>query len=147
MSINSVDLLSEIKLPNHLIKLNTKIGNNGLNEVKNIPIELFLNNDRVGQVVSQFDPNKYKDFMFQVFPGKTGIINGKIVIPDDDFLLDNFRNFDLVIPSQIAIKIIGNSEEELLLLDLVLNAITGNTGLLQVERQLTSNIQKLPLKI
>ena len=45
MSINSVDLLSEIKLPNHLIKLNTKIGNNGLNEVKNIPIELFLNNN------------------------------------------------------------------------------------------------------
>ena len=143
MSINSVDLLSEIKLPNHLIKLNTKIGNNGLNEVKNIPIELFLNNKRVGQVVSQFNPNKYKDFMFQVFPGQTGIINGKIVIPDDDFSLDNSRNFDLVIPSQIAIKIIGNSEEQLLLLDLVLNAITGNTGLLQVERQLTSNIDRI----
>ena len=143
MSINSVDLLSEIKLPNHLIKLNTKIGNNGLNEVKNIPIELFLNNKRVGQVVSQFNPNKYKDFMFQVFPDQTGIINGKIVIPDDDFSLDNSRNFDLVIPSQIAINIIGNSEEELLLLDLVLNAITGNTGLLQVEKQLTSNIDRI----
>ena len=60
--------------------------------------------------------------MFQVFPGKTGIINGKIVIPDDDYSLDNSRNFDLVIPSQIAIKIIGKSENELLLLDLALNA-------------------------
>jgi hypothetical protein len=140
ISITSVDILSEIKLPNHLIKLNTNLGNNGVSEVKNIPIELFLNNDRVGQVVSKFNPDKYKDFMFQVFPGQTGIINGKIVIPDDDFLLDNYRNFDLVIPSQITIKIIGNSEEELLLLDLALNAITGNTGLLKVDKQLSSKI-------
>ncbi len=56
------------------------------------------------------------------------------------FLLDNYRNFDLVIPSQITIKIIGNSEEELLLLDLALNAITGNTGLLKVDKQLSSKI-------
>ena len=95
---------------NHLIKLNTNLENNGINEVKNIPIELFLNNERVGQVVSKFNPDKYKDFMFQVFPGQTGIINGKIVIPDDDYSLDNYRNFDLVIPDQIALKIIGKSE-------------------------------------
>jgi len=143
ISIKSVNILSEIKLPNHLIKLNTNLGNNGINEVKNIPIELFLNNERVGQVVSQFEPNKYKDFMFQVFPGKTGIINGKIVIPDDDYSLDNSRNFDLVIPSQIAIKIIGKSENELLLLDLALNAISGNTGLLQVDKELKSNIDRI----
>ena len=143
ISITSVDILSEIKLPNHLIKLNTNLGNNGVSEVKNIPIELFLNNDRVGQVVSRFNPDKYKDFMFQVFPGQAGIINGKIVIPDDDFSLDNYRNFDLVIPSQITIKIIGNSEEELLLLDLALNAITGNTGLLKVDKQLSSKIDRI----
>ena len=143
ISIKSVDILSEIMLPNHIIKLNTNLENNGLNEVKNIPIELLLNNERVGQVVSQFEPGKYKDFMFQVYPGQTGIIKGKIVIPEDDYLLDNYRNFDLVIPSQIAIKIIGKSEEELLLLDLVLNAITGNTGLLQIDKQLSSNIDRI----
>jgi len=143
ISIKSVDILSEIMLPNHLIKLNTNLGNNGINEVKNVPIELFLNNERVGQVVSQFQPNKYKDFMFQVFPGKTGIINGKIVIPDDDYLLDNYRNFDLVIPNQIAIKIISKSQDELFLLDLALNSITGNTGLLHVDKKLSSNIDRI----
>ena len=114
-------------MPNHLIKLSTSLDNNGIDEIKNVPIELFLNQERVGQVVSQFEPNKYKDFMFQVFPGKTGIINGKIVIPDDDYSLDNYRNFDLVIPDQIALKIIGKSEEDLMLLDLALYAIKGNT--------------------
>jgi len=143
ISIKSVDILSEIKLPNHLIKLNTNLGNNGINEVKNIPIELFLNNERVGQVVSQFEPNKYKDFMFQVFPGKTGIINGKIVIPDDDYLLDNYRNFDLVIPNQIAVKIISKSKDDLFLLDLALNAITGNTGLLHIDKKLSSNMDRI----
>ena len=143
ISIKSVNILSEIKLPNHLIKLNTNLENNGINEVKNIPIELFLNNERVGQVVSQFEPNKHKDFMFQVFPGKTGIINGKIVIPDDDFPMDNFRNFDLVIPNQIAVKVIGQSMEELFLLDLALSAITGETELLLIDRDLSDDVERL----
>ena len=143
ISIMSVDILSEIKLPNHLIKLSTSLDNNGIDEIKNVPIELFLNQERVGQVVSQFEPNKYKDFMFQVFPGKTGIINGKIVIPDDDYSLDNYRNFDLVIPDQIAIKIIGKSKEDLMLLDLALNAIKGNTELLQIEKRISSELERV----
>ena len=143
ISIKSVDILSEIKLPNHLIKLSTSLDNNGIDVIKNVPIELFLNQERVGQVVSQFEPNKYKDFMFQVFPGKTGIINGKIVIPDDDYSLDNYRNFDLVIPDQIALKIIGKSEEDLMLLDLALNAIKGNTELLQIEKRISSKLERV----
>ena len=143
ISIKSVDILSEIKLPNHLIKLSASLDNNGIDVIKNVPIELFLNQERVGQVVSQFEPNKYKDFMFQVFPGKTGIINGKIVIPDDDYSLDNYRNFDLVIPDQIALKIIGKSEEDLMLLDLALNAIKGNTELLQIEKRISSKLERV----
>jgi len=107
ISVSEVSVLSQIKLPNHLVKLNTRVGNGGMTEKRNIPVELYLNDERVGQVVSHFQPSRFKDFMFQVYPGKTGIINGKIVIPDDDFPLDNFRNFELVIPNQIAVKVVG----------------------------------------
>ena len=95
---------------------------------------MYLNDERVGQIVSQFQPSKFKDFMFQVYPGKTGIINGKIVIPADDFPMDNFRNFDLVKQNQIAVKVIGQSMEELFLLDLALSAITGETELLLIDK-------------
>jgi uncharacterized membrane protein len=81
--------------------------------------------------------------LFQVYPGKTGIINGKIVIPDDDFSMDNFRNFVLVIPNQIAVKVIGQSMEELFLLDLALSAITGETELLVIDRYLSNDVERL----
>tara|TARA_B100000470_G_scaffold96226_1_gene74282 strand:- start:77 stop:2143 length:2067 start_codon:yes stop_codon:yes gene_type:complete len=143
ISISEVSVLSQIKLPNHLVKLNTRVGNGGVTDKRNIPVELYLNNERVGQIVSQFEPSKFKDFMFQVYPGKTGIINGKIVIPDDDFPMDNFRNFDLVIPNQIAVKVIGQSMEELFLLDLALSAITGETELLLIDRDLSDDVERL----
>jgi len=143
ISISEVSVLSQIKLPDHLVKLNTRVGNGGVTDKRNIPVELYLNDERVGQVVSQFQPSKFKDFMFQVYPGKTGIINGKIVIPDDDFSMDNFRNFDLVIPNQIAVKVIGQSIEELFLLDLALSAITGETELLLIDRHLSDDVERL----
>ena len=143
ISISEVSVLSQIKLPNHLVKLNTRVGNSGVIDKRNIPVELYLNDERVGQIVSQFEPSKFKDFMFQVYPGKTGIINGKIVIPDDDFPMDNFRNFDLVIPNQIAVKVIGQSMEELFLLDLALSAITGETELLLIDRDLSDDVERL----
>ena len=143
ISVSEVNVLSQIKLPNHLIKLNTRVGNGGVIEKRNIPIELYLNDERVGQVVSQFQPSRFKDFMFQVYPGETGIINGKIVIPDDDFPLDNFRNFDLVIPNQIAVKVIGQSVEELFLLELALNAIIGETELLLIDRHVSDDLERL----
>ena len=143
ISISEVSVLSQIKLPNHLVNLNTRVGNGGVTDKRNIPVELYLYNERVGQIVSQFEPSKFKDFMFQVYPGKTGIINGKIVIPDDDFPMDNFRNFDLVIPNQIAVKVIGQSMEELFLLDLALSAITGETELLLIDRDLSDDVERL----
>jgi len=143
ISISEVSVLSQIKLPNHLVKLNTRIGNGGVTEKRNIPVELYLNDERVGQVVSQFQPSKFKDFMFQVYPGETGIINGKIVIPDDDFPLDNFRNFELVIPNQIAVKVIGQSVKELFLLELALNAIIGETELLLIDRHVSDDLERL----
>ena len=143
ISVSEVSVLSQIKLPNHLVKLNTRVGNGGMTEKRNIPVELYLNDERVGQVVSHFQPSRFKDFMFQVYPGKTGIINGKIVIPDDDFPLDNFRNFELVIPNQIAVKVVGQSVEELFLLDLALSAITGDTELLLLDRQVSDDVERL----
>ena len=73
-----------------LLRLNTNIENMGKNEIRSLPVELYLNNERVGQIVSNFKTKTSKDFSFQVYPGKSGVIKGKIEIPPDDFILDNF---------------------------------------------------------
>ena len=64
LSINTVSTINQMKLPNHLLKLNTKIENSGDIERTGVPIELYLNEERIGQIISSFMPNRSKDFLF-----------------------------------------------------------------------------------
>ena len=54
VSISHISAVSQIKLPNHLLKLKTKIENMGPIERRNVPVELYINEERVGQIVSHF---------------------------------------------------------------------------------------------
>ena len=38
LSINTVSTINQMKLPNHLLKLNTRIENSGNSERRNVPI-------------------------------------------------------------------------------------------------------------
>ncbi len=145
LSLREVQAVSQIRLPNHLLKLNTRITNDGKTVKKNHAVELYLNNERLGQVVSTFQPEKTKEFLFQAYPGKSGIIRGKVILPDDDFALDNQWNFELPIPEQIAITLVGNSKEELFLLETALSSIDNQSGFLFIRPQITSSINRLYL--
>ncbi len=73
MGILHASPANRIKTLGQLIKLDTRVKNTG-NEVKpNTPLELIFNNQRVGQVVTQFDPQKEKEFLFQAYPPEPGI--------------------------------------------------------------------------
>ncbi len=146
LSINTVSTINQMKLPNHLLKLNTKIENSGNIERTNVPIELYLNEDRIGQIVSDFTPNRSKDFLFQAFPGKSGTIKGKIEISKDDFPYDNIKTFEMYIPEMISCKVIALDIKESLLLKTVLESISGNDRTLEIELKQMSSIDKLYLE-
>ncbi len=135
--------VSQVKLQDHLMKLNTLVTNEGKIEKRNVPIELFLNNDRVGQVVTAFQPGKAKEFLFQAYPGESGIIRGKMMIPDDDFFLDNEQTFEMSIPKQISCTLVGRSVDDLFLLDQALQSINGDQGYIYINRRIMSRIDKL----
>ena len=116
LAIKSISTSNKIKLANELIKLNTRIENMGIVERRDVPVEIYLNDERSGQIVSHFQPSKVKDFLFQVYPGKTGVIRGKIELPKDDYLLDNSMTFELNIPEQISCKVIATSQDDLLII-------------------------------
>ena len=116
--------VSQVKLPDNLIKLNTLVTNESNFEKRNVPIELYLNNERVGQVVTAFNPAKGKEFLFQAYPGKSGVIRGKMTIPADDFAYDNEQSFELSIPKQISCMLIGESVEDVFLLEEALKSIS-----------------------
>jgi hypothetical protein len=117
----------------------------GRNEIKNLPVELYLNNERVGQIVSNFKSNTNKEFSFQVYPGKSGVVSGKVEIPPDNFLLDNKQTFELNIPEQISCKVIASSDNGLLVIKTVLQSISGEDEFLDLELKLLSEIERIYL--
>ena len=146
VSITDISAVSQIKLPNHLLKLNTKIENMGPIEKRNIPVELYLNKERVGQIVSHFQPERSKEFLFQVYPGKSGVIRGKLEIPRDDYALDDHQTFELTIPEQIACKVIANSQDDLFILRTILKSISGKDRFLDIELKAMSRIDQVYLE-
>ncbi len=138
--------VSQIKLPDHLMKLNTVVSNEGSIEKRNVPIELYLNEERVGQVVTAFDPYRSKEFLFQAYPGRSGVIRGVMSIPDDDFDYDNIQSFELSIPQQIRCTLIGRSVEDVFLLEEALRSISGENEYIRIERKIMNSIDNLFLE-
>ncbi len=145
LSLLDVDILSQIRLPNSLLKIETKVKNDGLKDKRNIPVQLFLKDERLGQVVASFRSQQRKDFIYQVYPGMSGVIQGNLEIPEDDYLLDNHLSFDFTIPEQIFCTVIGRSVEETFLLETALSAIDNHTRFLQIVTKINSNLDHLPL--
>ena len=145
IAIKEISSINQIKMPNDLLKLDAKVENMGRNEIKNLPVELYLNNERVGQIVSNFKSNTNKEFSFQVYPGKSGVVSGKVEIPPDNFLLDNKQTFELNIPEQISCKVIASSEDGLLIIKTVLQSISGEDEFLDLELKLLSEIERIYL--
>ncbi|MFQ6612184.1 MAG: BatA domain-containing protein [Fidelibacterota bacterium] len=145
LSIVDVKAVSQIRLPNHLLKLNARVSNNGVMEKRNVPVELYVNDERVGQIVSHFQPGRVKDFLFQVYPGKSGIIQGYLQIPKDDYSFDNKWTFELSIPDQISCLVLGQSQDEIFLLKTALESISGQSGFLNIQTKITPEIHQLDL--
>ncbi len=145
IGIKDISLIDQVKMPNDLLMLNTKIENMGNNEIRNLPVELYLNQERVGQIVSHFKTNTIKDFSFQVYPGKGGVVSGKIEIPSDNFSLDNNQTFEINIPEQISAKVIANSDNGLFIFKTILESISGEKDFLDLELKLMSEIKSLYL--
>jgi len=146
LAITDITAISQIKLPKHLLKLNTRITNDGLTEKRFIPVELYINEERVGQIVSHFKPDRIKDFLFQVYPGKSGIIQGVLELPLDDFQLDNRRTFELSVPDQISCKVIGKSQDDNYLLKTALESISKESEFLFVDMVIMDEIRQIYLE-
>lgn len=134
---------SRIHRANHPFRLNTRIVNDGVSASKQIPVQMFVNDERVGQVVTTLESGKSKDFLFQAYPGIEDVIRGEIRLPDDDFNLDNSYTFDIPLTSRISCKLVAGSPEDILLPELALRSIDEENELLHLDTQVLSNIDRL----
>ena len=133
LSINRLDVLSRIKVPNQLLKIKTTVNNSNQKETNNIPINLLFDNGRVGQVISDFEGGANKDFIFQAYPNKKGMLQGSVRLPKDDYLNDNIWYLSTPILKKINCLIISSSEQDYNIFDLIINAIDPNKQLINLE--------------
>ena len=143
LAIQSVSSLNRIKTMSQLVKLNVRVENSGQLQKPNIPLELLLNDHRVGQVVSEFEPGKEKEFLFQAYPSKMGIVQGQVKLPNDDYSLDNIWYVSMPIMERIRCGIIGGNSEETSMLEMVLRAIDPQNKFLSIETRVQPELNRL----
>lgn len=143
IALTDVEILNKVRIPNHLLRINSSVSNQGRSNVTNVPIELYLNNERVGQVISDFTSGQTRDFLFQAYADAGGLIAGELTIPEDDYSLDNRLNFNLGIPLEINCKIVGARQSEIHLALTALRSISDINNNLFVETLIDSLPQAL----
>ena len=145
VSVSSAEVISQLRLPGQMVDISVQVNNKGKIPRKNIPIQLYFDDDRMGQVVSDLDPMKSKDFLFQAYPKYSGFVHGFIEIPEDDYLLDNQIFFQFAIPPQIRCKVVGQTEDDILLLRYALTSINVDSEFVIVEELFNPNPNTLNL--
>jgi len=143
LAVKDVSSINRIKTLNQLVKLDTRIQNVGTLKKPNVPLELLFNNQRVGQVVSEFDPGKEKAFLFQAYPAEVGIVQGKVILPKDDYELDNSWYVSMPIMAQIRCGIIGATAEDITILEMILRAIDPENQFLIIESRIQPGLNRL----
>jgi len=143
LAIQSVSPINRIKTINQLIKLNTHVKNSGIISRSNAALELLFNDNRVGQVISKFEPGKHKEFIFQAYPGDMGIIDGKIILPNDDYSLDNSWFISLPIMEKVRCGIIASNNDEISILKMMLSAIDPQNEFLYIDTRIQPDLNRL----
>ena len=143
LGISNVSFLNRMKILSQLISIETDIKNTGLYNLENIPIELSFNDQRVGQVITEFKPDIGKSFLFQAYPIKDGILESVISLPQDDYLLDNKWYQTISIMDKINCGVIGPNSQDISLVEMVLQSIDPDASFLNISRIFQPKIKRL----
>lgn len=146
VAILSASVASTLMMPDQLMTVTTYIGNQTAVVKNNTPVQLYFEDNRVGQVVSDFSPSETKDFAFQAFPGKTGSIHAVLEIPEDDYDHDNQSFLQFYVPDKIRCKIVASAAEELSLLRFAIQSINRQSRFVEIEEQVSSELTQLSLQ-
>ena len=143
LGVTNASLLNRMKLLSQLMSIETDVKNTGDKKLENIPIELSFNNQRVGQVITDFKPESKKSFLFQAYPVKNGILKSEITLPEDSYILDNTWYQTIAIMDKINCGIIGPDMEDIALIEMVLKSIDTEGSFLNINRILQPKVKRL----
>ena len=84
-----------------------------------------------------------KEFIFQAYPEKKGVLTGSIRLPNDDYLNDNIWFLTAPILDKINCLMIGGADEEISMFRLIIDAIDPEMQLINFESRSQPIINRL----
>jgi hypothetical protein len=145
LSIRNVVPSDDILYPGKGFSMYVTLINDSRNGFSQLPVELFLDQIRVGQVFLPFPERSTKEIAFQVFPDQADIMSGSVKIPEDDYNLDNKMLFELSVLKQINCTVISSNETDLFYLNSAISAIENYSQNLTVDTRISQRIDQLIL--
>jgi len=145
LSLSSIQVASNIIVPNEIVEIKANVLNNTDVDVKNKKISFNINDINVG--LSNISINSYstESISFKTSFAEFGNNTCKIVLDDDDFNLDNTYYFNINIPLNHNISILHNNENEIYFLKNAFYAMNNrynniNVKYFNYDNYLSSNI-------
>ena len=122
LGIDDIKVNTQIFEKDKPVNFTVTITNYSKQNISNVPVSLFVNNERVSQVSTNLGAGESKALNVDALIRKTGFIEAFAEIEDDEILLDNRRYATLFIPEKIPIIIFTDNPSDSKFIELALTA-------------------------
>lgn len=122
LGIDDIKVNTQIFEKEKPVNFTVTITNYSKQNISNVPVSLFVNNERVSQVSTNLGAGESKALNIDALVRATGFIEAFAEIEDDEILQDNRRYATLFIPEKIPIIIFTDNPSDSKFIELALTA-------------------------
>jgi len=113
ISVDSVNVISRILLPNRSLEIEAIINNQSSTNVEGLVVSMLFNKNRVAQRSVDIEAGSKRKITINAIPNQTGVISGDIEIEGDALDNDNIKHFNVTIPKSLKLLMVGNENKYL----------------------------------
>ena len=129
-SIRTTDFLVSVGRPTRLV---AEVENFGAANVKELPVQVFVDGQRIGQKVIACSAGSRQQVSFRWTPEKGGARELRVEIPDDALLADNRRSSVLHIPERLKVGVMGEADERYYVQEALASGLAGSLEVTPIE--------------
>lgn len=108
VAVKQAELKNQIIELGKTVSVSASVDNFSKNNIDDLMVHAFLNNQRVGQNTIQIDSKTSKEISFNLLVKQSGFVSGLIELEDDPLMADNRAYFSFFIPEKINLLLFGD---------------------------------------
>lgn len=112
VSVTGVKLQGQVPGIGHPTGVTVTVKNFGDRAMHNLWLSLQVDGERIGQYELTLDAEQQKEFLFEIIPEKTGVIQGKAILEGGTYTFDHTRYFAIRIPESRSILLVTDEGDD-----------------------------------